>query len=111
MPVFAGALQNVLEVVDDLVAKAPADGDTLEQLDFASGRAAEHGRDDQCKADKGNSFATGDALSGFAGVGQSGIVEVEALAVEQAFDAEALLNVGQRRGAGPHWGKQRRRAR
>ena len=91
---FIGALENVLEVVDDLIAEAPADGDALEQLDLAGGSAAKHRRNNEGETDERNGLAARDALGGFAGVGQRGVVKVEALAVQQAFNAEALFDVG-----------------
>jgi len=90
---FAGALQNVFKVVDCLVAETPADGDALEQLDFACRRATEHGGDNEGETNQRDGFAARNPLSGFTGMREGCVMEIEALAVEQAFDAETLFDV------------------
>ncbi len=91
---FRGVLQNIFEIVDRLVGEAPADSDALKELDLAGGCAAKHRGNDKGKANERDGLAASYTLGGFASVGERGVVQIEALAVEQARDAEALFDVG-----------------
>jgi len=93
---FSGGVEHVFEVVDDLIAETPADGNSLEELQLSGGSSAEYAGQNESETDERNSFTHGDAFGGLLVVAERGVIEVHALAVEEAADAEILLEVGHR---------------